>query len=94
MARYAPNVDITGFIAINYYHAGYLFYQLIKAGHIENNLTRESLVNAANHFGPFDTGFGNIVTWTPQLPREPWTCGYPVIVKGDRWLFESQKNCQ
>ena len=93
MARYAPNVDITGFIAINYYHAGYLVYQVIKQGGIANNLNRETLVNAANHFGPFDTGFGNIVHWTPQLPREPWDCGYPVVVKGDKWVFESQRNC-
>jgi ABC-type branched-subunit amino acid transport system substrate-binding protein len=93
MAKYAPNVDITGFIAINYYHTGYVFYKLITTSHIESNLTRETLVNAANHFGPFDTGFGNIIKWTPQLPREPWTCGYPVIVKGDKWVFESEKNC-
>jgi hypothetical protein len=70
-----------------------VFYKLITTSHIESNLTRETLVNAANHFGPFDTGFGNIIKWTPQLPREPWTCGYPVIVKGDKWVFESQKNC-
>jgi hypothetical protein len=93
MAKYAPNVDITGFIAINYYHAGWLFYNLTKSAHIENNLTRESVVNAAEHFGPFDTGFGNTVQWTTQVPREPWNCGYPVIVKGDHWVFDSQKYC-
>ncbi len=93
MAKYAPNVDITGFIAINYYHTGYVFYKLITGAGIESHLNRESLINAANHFGPFDTGFGNIIQWTPKLPREPWTCGYPVIVKGDKWVFESQKNC-
>nr|MBA3653752.1 ABC transporter substrate-binding protein [Actinomycetota bacterium] len=93
MARYAPNVDITGFIAINYYHAGYVFYKLITSSGIASNLNRDTLINAANHFGPFETGFGNTIKWTPQLPREPWTCGYPVIVKGDKWVFESGKNC-
>jgi ABC-type branched-subunit amino acid transport system substrate-binding protein len=93
MAKYAPNVDITGFIAINYYHAGYLFYSLTKAAGIQNNLTRETVVNAAEHFGPFDTGFGNTVQWTTQVPREPWNCGYPVVVKGGKWVFDTQKYC-
>jgi hypothetical protein len=93
MAKYAPNVDITGFIAINYYHAGYLFYSLTKAGHIQDNLTRDNVVNAAEHFGPFDTGFGNTVTWNTTIPREPWNCGYPVVVKGDHWVFDTQSYC-
>ena len=93
MAKYAPDVDITSFITINYYHAGWIFYNLVKAGGIQNNLTRESVVNAAEHFGPFDTGFGNVVQWTTQVPREPWTCGYPVSVQGDHWVFDSQKFC-
>jgi hypothetical protein len=93
MAKYAPNVDITGFIAINYYHTGWVVYNLITKSGIQNNLTRDALVNAANKFGPFDTGFGNTITWTPKLPREPWTCGYPVVVKGDKWVFETQKSC-
>ena len=93
MAKYAPNVDITSSIAINYYHAGWLAYNLEKQGNILSNLTRENLVNAAEHFGPFDTGFGNTVQWTTQVPREPWTCGYPVVVRGDHWVFDSQKYC-
>ena len=93
MAKYAPNVDITGFIAINYYHAGYLFYSLTKQAGIQNNLTRDTIVNAAEHFGPFDTGFGNTVTWNTTVPREPWNCGYPVVVKGDKWVFDTQKYC-
>jgi ABC-type branched-subunit amino acid transport system substrate-binding protein len=93
MAKYAPNVDITGFIAINYYHAGYLFYSLTKAAGIQSNLTRESIVNAAEHFGPFDTGFGNTVQWTTKVPREPWNCGYPVVVQGGKWVFDTQKYC-
>jgi ABC-type branched-subunit amino acid transport system substrate-binding protein len=93
MARYAPNVDITGFIAINYYHAGYLFYSLVKAAGIQNNLTRANVMNAAEHFGPFETGFGNVVQWTTAVPREPWTCGYPVAVRGDKWVFDSQRYC-
>jgi ABC-type branched-subunit amino acid transport system substrate-binding protein len=93
MARYAPNVDITGFIAINYYHNGWVLYNLIKNAGITWNLTRENLVKAASHFGPFDTGFGNSITWGTSLPREPWNCGYPVVVKGDKWVFESGKTC-
>jgi ABC-type branched-subunit amino acid transport system substrate-binding protein len=93
MAKYAPNVDITGFIAINYYHAGYLFYSLTKAAGIQNNLNRDTIVNAAEHFGPFDTGFGNTVQWTTKVPREPWNCGYPVVVKGKSWVFDTQKYC-
>jgi ABC-type branched-subunit amino acid transport system substrate-binding protein len=93
MAKYAPNVDITGFIAINYYHAGYVFYSMVKQKGIQNSLSRENLVNAAEHFGPFDTGFGNTIQWTTALPRVPWTCGYPVVVRGDQWVFEQQKTC-
>ena len=93
MAKYAPNVDITGFIAINYYHAGYVFYSMVKQKGIQNKLTRESIVKAAESFGPFETGFGNSITWTPTLPRVPWTCGYPVVVRGDKWVFDSNKVC-
>ena len=32
MAKYAPNVDITGFIAINYYHAGLLQFEVMRQG--------------------------------------------------------------
>jgi ABC-type branched-subunit amino acid transport system substrate-binding protein len=93
MAKYAPNVDITGFIAINYYHAGYVFYSMVKQKGIQNALTRENLVKNAETFGPFETGFGNTITWRSDLPRVPWTCGYPVVVKGDKWVFESNKVC-
>lgn len=93
MARYAPNVDITGFIAINYYHNGWVLYNLIKNAGITWNLSRENLVKAASEFGPFETGFGNTIKWGKSLPREPWNCGYPVVVKGDKWVFESQKTC-
>ena len=93
MARYAPNIDITGFIAINYYHNGWVLYNLIKSAGIAWSLTRENLVKAASNFGPFETGFGNTITWGKSLPREPWNCGYPVVVKGDKWVFESQKTC-
>jgi len=93
MAKYAPNVDITGFIAINYYHAGYVFYSMVKQKGIQNGLSRENLLRAAESFGPFDTGFGNTITWGNKLPREPWTCGYPVVVRGDKWVFESNKVC-
>jgi ABC-type branched-subunit amino acid transport system substrate-binding protein len=93
MAKYAPNVDITGFIAINYYHDGWVVFNVIKSHNIQWNLSRENLVKAAEDFGPFDTGFGNTVTWGADLPREPWNCLYPVVVKGDKWVFESQKTC-
>lgn len=93
MARFAPNVDITGFIAINYYHNGWVLYNVIKNGGITWNLSRENLVKAAQSFGPFETGFGNTIQWGKALPREPWNCGYPVVVKGDKWVFESQKTC-
>ncbi|MEA3018701.1 MAG: branched-chain amino acid transport system substrate-binding protein [Actinomycetota bacterium] len=93
MAKYAPNVDITGFIAINYYHGGSVVYNVIKHAGIQWNLNRDSLIHAAEHFGPFDTGFGNTVTWGSTLPREPWNCLYPVVVKGDKWIFESEKTC-
>ena len=93
MARYAPNVDITGFIAINYYHNGWVLFNLIKQSGITWNLTRENLVKAASSFGPFETGFGNNIKWGSKFPREPWNCGYPVVVKGDKWVFESNKTC-
>ena len=93
MAKYAPNVDITGFIAINYYHSGWVVFNVIKAHNLQWNLSRENLVKAASDFGPFETGFGNTVTWGSSLPREPWNCSYPVVVKGDKWVFESEKTC-
>ncbi|MDQ1444560.1 MAG: branched-chain amino acid transport system substrate-binding protein [Acidimicrobiaceae bacterium] len=93
MAKYAPNVDTTGFIAINYYHAGYVFYSMVKQKGIQNALTRDNLVKAAESFGPFETGFGNTITWRTDLPRVPWTCGYPVVVRGDKWVFDSNKVC-
>jgi hypothetical protein len=93
MARYAPNVDITGFIAINYYHGGWVVFNVIKAHNLQWNLSRENLVKAAQNFGPFETGFGNTVTWGSALPREPWNCLYPVVVQGDKWVFESEKTC-
>jgi ABC-type branched-subunit amino acid transport system substrate-binding protein len=93
MARYAPNVDITGFIAINYYHNGWVLFNVMKSGGITWNLTRENLVKAAQNFGPFETGFGNTIKWGKDLPREPWSCSYPVVVKGDKWVFESTKTC-
>jgi ABC-type branched-subunit amino acid transport system substrate-binding protein len=93
MAKYAPNVDITGFIAINYYHSGWVVFNVIKAHNLQWNLSRDNLVRAASNFGPFDTGFGNVVTWGSSFPREPWNCLYPVVVRGDRWVFESEKTC-
>ena len=60
---------------------------------LETNPTRDTIVNAAGHFGPFDTGFGNTVTWNTTVPREPWNCGYPVVVQGDKWVFDTQKYC-
>jgi len=93
MAKYAPNVDITGFIAINYYHSGWVVFNVIKSHGIQWNLSRDNLVAAASDFGPFETGFGNVVTWGADLPREPWNCLYPVVVQGDKWVFESEKTC-
>jgi ABC-type branched-subunit amino acid transport system substrate-binding protein len=93
MARYAPGVDITGFIAINYYHNGWVLYNVMKSAGITWNLSRENLVKAAESFGPFETGFGNTIKWGKTFPREPWNCGYPVVVKGDKWVFESEKTC-
>ena len=93
MAKFAPNVDITGFIAINYYHNVWVLYNMIKGAGITWNLTRENLVAAGEKFGPFETGFGNTVKWGKELPREPTNCLYPVVVKGDKWVFESEKIC-
>ena len=33
------------------------------------------------------------VTWNTTVPREPWNCGYPVEVKGGKWVFDTQKYC-
>jgi ABC-type branched-subunit amino acid transport system substrate-binding protein len=93
MARYAPNVDITGFIPINYYHTGWVVYNLLKGAGITSNLTRKTLFDAANHFGPFETGFGDTITWTTQLPRTPTVCGYRIYARGDKWVYDDRKNC-
>jgi hypothetical protein len=56
-------------------------------------MSRDTLVNAAEHFGPFQTGFGNTITWTTTIPREPTSCGYHVQVRGGKWVFDSQQYC-
>ena len=98
MARYAPDVDYKGFITVNYYHAGYVFYSMTKqAGIGHDNLTRKSIVEAANHFGPFDTGFGNTITWRAMPPdggrREPTQCGYPIIARNQTWDYQDTPIC-
>lgn len=96
MAKYAPDVDYKGFIAINYYHDGWIFYNLTKSAGIQSNLTRKNLVDAANRFGPFDTGFGNTVTWRPVQPgqnREPTQCGYPIIATDSGWDYQDTPVC-
>jgi ABC-type branched-subunit amino acid transport system substrate-binding protein len=96
MSKYAPGIDLTGFIAINYYHAGLLQFEVMKQGNILHSLSRASVLKAAEGFGPFDTGFGNTVEWKKgQIPRIPTTCGYEVILdpKEKRWVFQSQKLC-
>lgn len=96
MARYAPGIDVTGFIPINYYHAGLLQFEVMKQGGILNNLSRKSVMAAADGFGPFETGFGNTVHWAAgKVPRVPTTCGYEVLFKWSqrRWVFQSKKHC-
>ncbi|MEA3055710.1 MAG: branched-chain amino acid transport system substrate-binding protein, partial [Actinomycetota bacterium] len=93
MAKYAPGRDVTGFIAINYYHAGLLQYEVMKQAGILHNLSRKNVIAAAKKFGPFETGFGNTVTWRDTVPRIPTTCGYNVILdpKQKRWVFGKEK---
>ena len=96
MARYAPGIDITGFIPINYYHAGLLQFEVMKQGGITGNLSRRNVWEAADGFGPFETGFGNTVHWeSGRLPRVPTTCGYEVILDAEKkaWVFQSERIC-
>ena len=96
MAKYAPGIDVTGFIAINYYHAGLLQFEVMRQGGILQNLSRANVLKAAEGFGPFETGFGNTVEWKAgQVPRVPTTCGYEVILdpKQRRWVFQKEKLC-
>lgn len=96
MAKFAPGIDVTGFIAINYYHAGLLQFEVMRQGGILNNLSRANVLKAAEGFGPFETGFGNTVEWKAgQVPRIPTTCAYEVILdpKENRWVFQTQKLC-
>lgn len=96
MAKYSPGIDVTGFIAINYYHAGLLQFEVMRQGGITGNLSRANVLAAAEGFGPFETGFGNTVEWKAgQVPRIPTTCGYEVILDPDerRWVFQSEKLC-
>jgi hypothetical protein len=93
MATYAPGIEITGFIPINYYHDGWVLYNLIKQAGIQNNLSRQTLIDAANKFGPFDTGFGNSITWRPELPRIPSVCAYRVVGKNGKWVFDANQIC-
>lgn len=96
MAKYAPGIDVTGFIPINYYHAGLLQYEVLKQGGILHNLSRANVLAAADGFGPFETGFGNTVEWkSGLLPRVPTTCGYEVILDPAQrqWVFQSERRC-
>jgi len=93
MAKYAPSIDYTGFIAVNYYHDGPVLTHMLEAAGITGNLTRKNLVEAANHFGPYDTGFGNTVTWRATMPRIPTTCGYIMKVVGTTWVYQDDKIC-
>ncbi len=96
MAKYSPGIDVTGFIAINYYQAGLLQFEVMKQGGILHDLSRANVLKAAEGFGPFETGFGNTVEWKAgQLPRVPTTCGYEVILdpKEKRWVFQTEKLC-
>jgi ABC-type branched-subunit amino acid transport system substrate-binding protein len=93
MRQYASGVEVSQFIAENYYHIGWVFYNLVKQNHIENNISRASLAKAASHFGPFDTGFGNSITWTDQLPRIPSLCMYRVTDNGSHWQFDTKQEC-
>ena len=93
MKQYASGVEVSQFIAENYYHIGWVFYNLVKGAHIEDNISRKTLVEAANHFGPFDTGFGNSIQWTPNLPRIPSLCMYRVKDDGSHWVFDTKQEC-
>jgi len=93
VAKYAPDIDYTGFIAVNYYHDGPVLTHLIESANLQNNLTRKSLVNAANNFGPYDTGFGNTITWRATLPRVPTNCGYIMKVQNANWVYQDNKIC-
>jgi ABC-type branched-subunit amino acid transport system substrate-binding protein len=96
MAKYAPGIDVTGFIAINYYHAGLLQFEVMRQGGILDDLSRANVLKAAEGFGPFETGFGNTVHWAAgQVPRVPTTCGYEVILDPDQrqWVFQTEKLC-
>ena len=96
MARYAPGIDVTGFIPINYYHAGLLQFEVMRQGGILNSLSRANVMAAADGFGPFETGFGNTVQWAEgQIPRVPTTCGYEVVFSwaDRRWIFQDEPHC-
>ncbi|GAC1518200.1 MAG: hypothetical protein NVS1B12_10230 [Acidimicrobiales bacterium] len=93
MQQYASGVEVSQFIALNYYHAGWVIYNLLKNAGIENNITRKTIIDAATHFGPFETGFGNSIQWTTALPRIPSLCMYRVKDDGQRWVFGTQREC-
>jgi ABC-type branched-subunit amino acid transport system substrate-binding protein len=93
VAKYAPSIDYTGFIAVNYYANGPVITHLVEANNLQWNLTRKNLIDAANKFGPYDTGFGNTITWRATLPRIPTECGYIMKVQGDTWVYQNNKIC-
>ena len=76
-----------------------LGYNAVNSGvvnfdaNINNNISRTTVINAANHFGPFDTGFGNSITWTDKLPRIPSLCMYRVKDDGSHWVFDTKQEC-
>jgi hypothetical protein len=98
MQRYAPNVDPTSLISINYYFAGaigaQLMYQIMRKNLPVN---RENLKNEANNFD-FDPGSGAEIHYHDPVKHSAWNCGYVYRmqrVNGQvKWVFPTSKDAK
>jgi ABC-type branched-subunit amino acid transport system substrate-binding protein len=101
MSKYAPNVDKTSIISLNYY-AGAMVDSLLlaQAAATPPYLTRDHLIQLANQF-KFDTGMGLNLDWAdpPNTPNAHLgtICGFPEQAvqqgSGAAWQVDPNKVC-
>jgi hypothetical protein len=81
MAQYAPNVDKTSIISLNYYVSAEIGSLIIgEAAQAAPYLTRDHIIQLANQY-KFDTGMGLVLDWAdpPNTPNAHIgsICGFP-----------------
>ena len=101
MAKYAPNVDKTSIISLNYYAGAMVNSMLLQqAASTPPYLTRDHIIQLANQY-KYDTGMGLNLDWADP-PNNPnahigTICGFPErAVQGNggaSWSVDPNKVC-